>query len=76
MFERLRKTFYDADGSFAIPEISAAGTAGLVIARAIRDFASANPFPYSEIGTCIGAIVVALGVAQRIRDGLFKGDDK
>jgi hypothetical protein len=73
--DRIKLTFLDKDGAYAIPELMATGTAVFVLGRAAHDLLFANPFPYSEIGTAVGAIVVALGVAQRIRDGLWRKDE-
>ena len=67
-------TFKDKDGSLAIPEIAATGGAILVLCSAVRDFFTLPTFPYVEIGAAISAVVITLATAQRVRDGLWKGD--
>lgn len=91
MWDRLKLTFLDKDGSYAIPEIAATSAAAstllaslLAIAMFVHKGWGQNMTPdYTGLGVAvsaltagIGAIVFALGVAQRIRDGLWKKDDQ
>ena len=68
--ERLKTTFLDADGSFAIPEILAAVAGSEGVVTSLWGFWGRNqPFDLQAFGLGLGAIIVALGAAQRIRDG-------
>ena len=88
--DRIKLTFLDKDNSFAVPELSATAAAISMIAAAILSLAAfvrsvwfKDQAPdYAGLGAAIGAlsagigaVVVALGVAQRIRDGLWKKED-
>ena len=87
MWEKLKLTFLDKDGSFAIPELSATGTAigaaisfCMMLAGFITEVWVRHHTPdYINFASGVaalcggaGGIVVALGLAQRIRDGLWK----
>jgi len=73
MIERLKLTFLDKDGSYAIPEIVAVCSAVSSVGAALWDcFGRGHPLDLQGFGVGLGAIVLALGTAQRIRDGLWK----
>jgi hypothetical protein len=71
--EHLQKTFFDPDGSYSIPELVATGAALLGAGEQAWDFfMRAQHFDGQAFGIGVGALVVALGSAQRIRDGASK----
>lgn len=78
MKELLKNTFMDHDGSLSIPELTATGIALLSIVSEGWDFFyRGHSLDLQAIGIGTGALVLALGTAQRIRDGLWKpGDGK
>lgn len=73
--DALRATFFDHDGSFSIPEITASIGAFTGIGSYLWDFwARGGHFDLQSFGVGVGGMVLALGTAQRIRDGLWKDD--
>jgi len=73
--DTLRATFTDKDGAFSIPELSATGAALLGLVTSGWDyFYRGHSLDLQALGIGTGALVAALGVAQRIRDGLFRED--
>jgi len=72
----LRKTFTDPDGSLSIPEIIAAVGALVGIVAPVFDWAARGVhFDLQGFGVGLASLVAALGVAQRLRDGVTRKDD-
>ena len=77
MNDLIRKTFTDKDGSLSIPEIVAACGAVPGIGGPVWDWAvRGSHFDLQSYGIGLGALILALGTAQRIRDGLWKKDEQ
>lgn len=71
----LDKTYKDPDGSLSIPELAATGAALIALVGGAVSVWQGH-FDVQAFGIGAGAIVAALGAAQRLRDGLYKGDDQ
>ena len=71
--DRVRATFLDKDGSYAMPEIIATCGAIGSLASSLWDcFGRGHTIDLTAMGAGLAAIVLALGSAQRIRDGIWK----
>lgn len=73
MNDLIRKTFMDSDGSLSLPELVAAISSGAGVSVALWDcLARGAHFDLQSFGVGVGAIVAALGAAQRLRDGILR----
>lgn len=75
--ERLKLTYLDKDGSWAVPEVVATVAALNCVVCPLFDWIHrAIPYPVVAITTSLSGIVLALALAQRVRDGLWKPGDQ
>lgn len=75
VLERLQATFYDKDGAYCIPELSAAAGGLLAILSTAWDvFYRGHSLDLQAFGIGLGVVIAAMGAAQRIRDGLLVKD--
>jgi len=74
--DRIKQTFLDKDGAYCLPEISVALGGAQALASAAWDFWYRGHSPdLQAFGLGLSAVVVAMGAAQRIRDGLWHKDE-
>jgi len=74
--DRLKLTYLDKDGSWAVPEMVATVAAFNCIVCPLIDWirGTAN-YPIVAVTSSLSGIVLALAAAQRVRDGLWKAGD-
>jgi hypothetical protein len=66
----IEKTYFDPDGALSIPEVVATCAAVWALFGSVYDyFIRAAHFDIQGFGAGLGALICALGAAQRLRDG-------
>jgi hypothetical protein len=74
--DRLKLTYLDKDGSWAVPEVVATIAACNCIVCPLVDWIrGAASYPIVAVTSSLSGIVLALAAAQRVRDGLWKAGD-